>query len=59
MEHAGSVTMARKSWSNFFLFMAALNLALAMTPRNPIRMIDWVVIPCCLTLGVWVRKRMI
>ena len=40
------VIMARKSWSNLFLFMGALNVALALAPRNPVRMIDWIAIPC-------------
>lgn len=53
------VAMARKSWSNLFLLMGAVNLALALTPRNPVRLVDWIAIPCFLTLAIWVRRRMI
>jgi hypothetical protein len=51
--------MARKSWSNLFLLMGAINLVLGLTPRNPVRLVDWIAIPCFLTLAIWVRRRMI
>jgi hypothetical protein len=51
--------MARKSWSNLFLFLAAVNLGLGLIPDNPIKVIDWVAVPCCITLGAMARRRMV
>lgn len=51
--------MSRKNWSNFFIFVAALNLAVSLLPANPIKLANWIAIPCCLALGTLARRRMI
>ncbi len=51
--------MAWKSWSNFFLLIAAMNLALAVVPDNQWRTLDLLAIPLCLTGGVLARRTMI
>jgi hypothetical protein len=51
--------MARKTWSNLFLFLAAINLGLALVPNNPVRIIDWIAFPCCVTFGALARRRMV
>jgi hypothetical protein len=51
--------MSRKNWSNFFIFMAALNLVVSVLPANPVKLANWIAIPCCLALGTLARRRMI
>jgi hypothetical protein len=51
--------MSRKNWSNFFIFVAALNLAVRVLPTNPMKIANWIAIPCCLALGTLARRRMI
>lgn len=51
--------MTRKVWSNIFLFLASLNLALGVLPSNPFKVADWIALVCCLALGVMARRRMI
>lgn len=51
--------MSRKNWSNFFILLAAVNLACGVIPGNPARIIDWMALPCCLMLGVLARRRMV
>ncbi len=51
--------MARKSWSNFFLLVAAMNIALAVVPDNHWRSVDLLAIPLCLTGGVLARRTML
>jgi hypothetical protein len=51
--------MSRKNWSNLFISLAALNIALSVLPTNPMKIANWIAIPCCLALGVVARRRMI
>jgi len=51
--------MARKTWSNLFLLLAAINLGLALFPANPVRVVDWIALPFCLTLSAIARRRMV
>lgn len=51
--------MARKSWSNLFIALAAINVALGVMPSNPAKIIDWIALPCCLGFGALARRRMI
>ena len=51
--------MSRKNWSNFFIFLAALNLAVSVLPANPMKIANWIAIPCCLAVGTLARRRMI
>jgi hypothetical protein len=50
--------MSRKSWSNLFLFLAAVNLMLGVLPGNPFRMLAWIALAGFLTLGTLSRRRM-
>jgi hypothetical protein len=51
--------MARKSWSNLFLFLAAVNLAFGVLPSNPVKIFDWIGVVFCLALGTVSRRRMV
>ncbi len=51
--------MTRVNWSNFFLFLAAVNLALGTLPSNNIKLVDWIAVPCFLVAGAAARRRMI
>jgi hypothetical protein len=51
--------MSRKNWSNLLILLAALNGALSTFPGNPLRIANWIAIPCCLALGTLARRRMI
>jgi hypothetical protein len=51
--------MSRKNWSNLLIFLAALNCAVSILPPNPLRIANWIAIPCCLALGTLARRRMI
>jgi Flp pilus assembly pilin Flp len=51
--------MSRKNWSNLFISLAALNVAASALPANPIKLANWVAIPCCVALGTLARRRMI
>jgi Flp pilus assembly pilin Flp len=51
--------MSRKNWSNLFISLAVLNVAASLLPTNPVRVANWIAIPCCLALGVIARRRMI
>jgi hypothetical protein len=51
--------MSRKSWSNLFLLLAAINLAFALIPSNPERIIHLAAIPACVAIGTIARRRMI
>jgi hypothetical protein len=51
--------MSRKNWSNFFIFVAVLNLAVSVLPTNPMKIANWIAIPCCLAVGTLARRRMI
>lgn len=53
------VFMARKSWSNLFLFLAAVNLVFGLLPGNPVKLVDWIGVPFCLVLGTFARRRMV
>ena len=50
--------MSRKSWSNLFLFLAAVSLMLGVLPGNPVRVLTWIAIPGWLALGTISRRRM-
>jgi hypothetical protein len=50
--------MSRTAWSNLFVGLAAVNLALAFLPQNPLRMLDWIALPACIALGAAARRRM-
>jgi hypothetical protein len=50
--------MSRKNWSNFFILLAAANLAVAVLPSNDMKLLNWIVLACCLSLGTIARKRM-
>ena len=51
--------MTRKSWSNLFLFLAAVNLAFGVLPSNPVKILDWIGLVCCVALGTVARRRMV
>ncbi len=51
--------MNRKNWSNLFIVIGALNLALGVMPTNPLKIVDWIAIPVFLAMGVAARRRMI
>ena len=51
--------MARKSWSNLFLSMAAVDLVLAVVPSNPLRPAGWIALPMLIVFGTYLRRRMI
>ena len=51
--------MNRKNWSNLFIFLGALNVTAGVLPSNPMKLANWIAIPCCLTLGIIARQRMI
>ncbi len=51
--------MARKSWSNLFLFLAAVNLVFALLPSNPVKIFDWIGVPFWLAMGTFARRRMV
>lgn len=51
--------MNRKSWSNVFILIGALNVALGVLPSNPMKVVDWIAIPIFLAMGVMARRRMI
>ena len=51
--------MNRKSWSNVFILVSALNLALGVLPSNPLKVVDWVMLPVFLVMAVAARRRMI
>ena len=51
--------MSRKNWSNLFIFLAALNVTAGILPANPMKLANWIAIPCCLALGAIARRRMI
>lgn len=51
--------MNRKNWSNFFILIGALNVALGVLPSNPLKIVDWIAIPVFLTMGVMARRKMI
>jgi len=55
----GGTAMARRTWSDLFLLLAAVNLALGLLPRNPFRVVDWLAIPAFLSLGALTRRRML
>lgn len=51
--------MNRKNWSNFFILIGALNVALGFLPNNPVRIVDWIAIPLFLAMGIMARRKMI
>lgn len=51
--------MSRKNWSNLFIFLAAINVTTGVLPANPMKLANWIAIPCCLALGAIARQRMI
>lgn len=51
--------MARKSWSHVFFLAAVFNAGVALMPRNPVKTIDWLMVPTCLLCGVLIRRPMI
>lgn len=50
--------MSRKNWSNLLILLAAANLAIAVLPANRMRLINLIVLGCCLSLGAIARRRM-
>ena len=51
--------MARKRWSYVFFLAGFLNGAAAMLPSNPVKIADWLMLPCCLVCGFLIRRPMI
>jgi hypothetical protein len=51
--------MTRTSWSNLFVGLAAINLALAFWPHNPVRALDWIALPAFAAAGFAARRRMV
>jgi hypothetical protein len=51
--------MNRKNWSNFFILVGALNVALGVMPSNPVKIVSWIAVPLCVAMGVIARRRMI
>jgi hypothetical protein len=50
--------MSRKNWSNLFILLAALNLAIVVLPSNNMKLLNLVMMVCCLSLGTIARRRM-
>jgi hypothetical protein len=50
--------MSRKNWSNLFILLAAANLAVGVLPSNNMKLLNWIILVCCLSLGTIARKRM-
>ena len=58
--------MSRKNWSNLFILLAAANLAVCaaeplavgVLPSNNMKLLNWIILVCCLSLGTIARKRM-
>jgi hypothetical protein len=50
--------MSRKNWSNLFLLLAAFCLISGVVLSNSSRIVAWIAVPCCLTLGTLARRRM-
>jgi len=51
--------MSRKNWSNFFILVAVLNLAVSALPSNRMKIANWIAVPCCLAIGALARRRMV
>lgn len=51
--------MARKSWSYVFFSAGGANVFLAFVPANPLKLVNWILMPCCLACGLLVRRTMI
>lgn len=51
--------MNRKNWSNVFILISALNVALGVLPSNPVKIVNWIALPVFLAMGVMARRRMI
>ncbi|HSU31882.1 MAG TPA: hypothetical protein VLJ11_11665 [Bryobacteraceae bacterium] len=58
-EVQSGANMNRKNWSNLFIFMGALNVALGVVPSNPVKIVSWIAVPLCVAMGVIARRRMI
>jgi hypothetical protein len=50
--------MSRKNWSNLLILLAALNLAVVVLPSNGMKLLNLIMIVCCLSLGTIARRRM-
>ena len=51
--------MARKSWSNLLLLMAAIDLSFAVASHHPFRLAGLIVLPMLIVLATYLRQRMI
>lgn len=51
--------MSRKAWSNVFLLLASVALALGIAPNTRMRFVYFALVPLWLTLAVAARRRMI
>ncbi len=51
--------MSRKAWSNVFLLLALVTLALGIAPNTRMRFVYFALVPLLLTLGAAARRRMI
>lgn len=51
--------MNRKSWSNVFILVSAVNLVLGILPSNPLKIVDWVMVPIFIVMAVAARRKMI
>jgi hypothetical protein len=51
--------MNRKNWSNVFILVSAMNLVLGVLPNNPLKIVDWVMVPVFLVMAIAARRKMI
>jgi hypothetical protein len=51
--------VTRTSWSNLFVALAVINLALAFLPHNPVKALDWIALPAFAAAGFAARRRMV
>jgi hypothetical protein len=58
-EGRSGANMNRKNWSNLFIFVGAVNVALGVMPSNPVKVVSWIAVPLCVAMGVIARRRMI
>ena len=51
--------MNRKNWSNVFILVSAVNLVFGVLPSNPLKIVDWVMVPIFIVMAVAARRKMI
>jgi hypothetical protein len=56
---SSEASMSRRAWSNLFILLAAVNLALGALPGTPAKLLAWIAFAGCLALGGIARRRMV